>query len=139
MSDELGLILAQPVRSIVLSATAVNLSALPLAETEYEGFRYRALVDLTIARQVRLIVNTSGNGQSGSVMRLKWCATENGTYAEFQATNQPTVPVHAIGLHDSGWIDVPSAARAEVFVYVAVAGGTGSGGPIIGRIEMQLR
>lgn len=125
---------------IMLIAAALTVTDAAAAETEITSPRYRALVDLSRSTQIRLLGNVGSVGSAGTALRLQWSATAGGTYAEFAATNQPSILIDAQGVIDSGWVTIPAGAKTgEVFLRIASAGGNATADPVVSRVEALIR
>lgn len=103
------------------------------------------LMDLTEYKQARVMVHLGGTtGASGSRIRLRYRSTysttasdylQMGSSAEVQTTCDHTINTIA----DSGWIDLASGAKAEVYVAFLGVSGNGTADPDFDRINVYFR
>jgi hypothetical protein len=96
------------------------------------------MVDLTYLEEVRLQTNVWGKfdihkskyveqhvGPSGSELRLQYSLTMVGPWSYFTSKAKPAVSLSTAGPRDSGWVKIPTAAKAPVYLRLATINGNG--------------
>lgn len=106
----------------------------PAAATEMRSTMKRK-IDLSTARQVRLWVNVATAGTSGADLYLRY-STDDSSYTDITGA---TVTVDATGWRDSGWQNLPSAARAVVWIQPWGKDGNGVADPRFTAVYAQIR
>lgn len=134
--------------AIVLNAVAsanVAFSAQPAADTLFlSSVRHIQKADLTNFSQVRFLVNKTGNtGATGATLHLRYHTSYSTTVGDYVAIGTSALSVAvdtASSVYlDTGWIDLASGAKADVFLAVVGAGGDASASPQFGAITAQFR
>ena len=99
-------------------------------------------LDLTEYSQVRLIARVTTASASVNTPQVDFAfkagafSTTPGDYTEVAGVE---ASLAAVGLVASAWVDLPAAARADVFLAVLQRGGDGVADPAVGRVEVQFR
>lgn len=123
---------------------ATSWSNMPSAVTFLLGtHRHVVKADLANFTQARLIVNkqaTAGAASSKLILRYRTTfSTTVGDYSDI-GTSEVSVAVNVTNtVLDSGWVDLASGAKADVFIAVAGSGGDGAIDPAFGVISAQFK
>jgi hypothetical protein len=123
------------------NATWTNM---PAAETFLFGnWRHVHKVDLSDSTQGRLVVTKLGTaGNTGAKMILRYSTTFStsvGNYSDV-GTSEISVGVDTTNtVLDSGWVNLASGAKADIFLAVIGSGGNGVLDPIFGNISAQFK
>lgn len=116
-------------------STLTNLAA---AATEVGVIRTRRKLDLTNARQVRLTAHTDTvAGSTGSDLYLRYSTNNGGAWTDI--TNATVTIDAASTWTDSGWVDLPSGAKAFVMIALWSKDGDGVADPTINYAGYQIR
>jgi hypothetical protein len=107
------------------------------------GHQFAVKVDLTNYTQVRFIVNKQGTaGSAGSKAVLRYHTSFSTTASTYSDIGTSAVEVAVTGTNtvlDSGWIDLASGAKADVFIIPLGYGGDGVTDPAFGAISAQFK
>lgn len=100
-------------------------------------------IDLSESSQVRLVVVKLGTaGNSGAKFMAKYrtgFSTTVGNYSNL-GTSEVSVAVDTTDVVlDSGWVDISSGAKGDVFVVITGSGGNGTIDPLFGNISLQFK
>lgn len=100
-------------------------------------------IDLTQYTQCRIVAITGGvAGPAGAKVALMFKTTLGANAAAYASIGATAVEA-AIETIDtavaSAWIDLATAAKADVFVTVVTSGGDGAIDPVVGTLEAQFR
>ena len=121
----------------------VNLYDLELADKAlYKSSWYTVqYCDLTYYKQVRLMVRVYIAGTANSKITLKYYAGYTLTYSAYAdiGTSAVQVPLNATGIYYSNWIDLASAAKADVSILCGTTGGDGTTDPYISYLQAEFR
>ncbi len=124
--------------------SGVTLTAQAAAETVLGGtFATEAKIDCDIFEQVRLVfpvTTVSASGASPAVY-LKYRIAHDGTIGNWTSVPLATGSLFTgATVADSGWVDLPVAARIKnCFFVLAAIGGNASASPVIGTVTAQFR
>jgi hypothetical protein len=126
------------------STGQITWASMPSALTMYAGVTYGIrqadLRNFTQARLVHRRGTTAGATGSKIIVRYRTgAASDTPTdYSDF--STELSVPLTGTNANvDSGWIDLPAAAKADVFLALLGSGGNGTASPTFGVIELQFR
>jgi len=114
----------------------------PVGETFLLGSnRHVTKVDLTDYTEVRLVVRVLGvAANSGATMQLKFRTSFSTGVFGYSTFANTAVSIDATNtITDSGWVSMPSVARADVFVAPAGLGGDGAIDPEFGSVAAHFR
>lgn len=100
--------------------------------------RWNRFSDLTYYSQVRLICQVTSAGSASAKLRGRY-STDDSTYGYFDGASQPSVAIATTGWKDSGWIDMNSGAKAEVYFGVFGIDGNAAADPRFGQITLLFR
>ena len=93
--------------------------------------------------QARIGVVVDVAGSSGTVVDLVYRTSYSATvgdYSDIAASGHVRVAIDAVGVVDSGWVDIASGAKVDpIFVGLASSGGDGSSDAWFGRIYALFR
>jgi hypothetical protein len=115
---------------------------MPLAETFLLGSaRASRKVDLTGYSQVRIVGFVEAAGVSGAKLYPKYRATYDATVGNW--TNLSAGACELIltntGVYESAWVDIATAAKADVYLCIAGSGGDGAADPVVGNLTLEFR
>lgn len=100
-------------------------------------------VDLRRMRECRLVVVRRGNAAAaGYTVELKYSTAYQATASNLVTIGQSAVSVNASGknaIHETGWVRLLSAARADVVVAPVASGGNGTASPNVGLVYAEFR
>jgi hypothetical protein len=101
----------------------------------------RTWIDLTTAREFRLLTTVTAPGATGTVCRLQYTTDESGNnWMNLAWAGDDGVLVDATGSIKGNWIRVSPGAQSEVLVRVMCRSTTiSSGAPVINGIRIQVR
>jgi hypothetical protein len=103
---------------------------------------YIARADLTGYRRVRLHVQKGGTaGAAASKIILRYRTTYSNTTTDYSdiGTSEVSVAINTSNTYlTTSWINLASAAKADVFVALMMSGGDGSLDPIVGNIYAEF-
>jgi hypothetical protein len=135
----------QMIVPLVSDAAGITWTNMPAAVTFFGGsHRLATKVDLTLYNQVRLLVNKQGvAGAAAAVVRLRYRTAFDATVGNWlqigeSASVQVAVNVTNTVL-DSGWLNLATGAKADVFIALDGSGGDGVLDPAFGSIIAQFR
>jgi hypothetical protein len=127
----------------VASATA-TWTNMPAADTLFLGnARHITKADLTYFSQVRLCCNKIGTAaHAGATLHLRYHTVFSSTVSDFViiGSSAVSVAVDASNTYlDSGWINLVSGAKADVFLALVGNGGNGAVNPQFGATVAYFR
>lgn len=124
---------------LIAQGTAVTWTAMPAAETEFNGStRQRIWADLTHANEVRLVARVPTTGAAGSQLKVQY-STDNGST---WAADLLSIPIDVVGTAanaKSAWTALPLGAKADVLLRLVGTGGDGVANPSFGVVSLQVR
>jgi hypothetical protein len=136
---------SQMIVPLVSDGAGITWTNMPSAVTFFGGsHRFATKINLTDYTQVRLIVNKQGTaGAASSIVRLRYRTAFDATVGNWlqigeSASVQVAVNVTNTVL-DSGWINLATGAKADVFVVLDGSGGDGVLDPVFGSLVAQFR
>jgi hypothetical protein len=136
---------SQMIVPLVSDGAGITWTNMPSAVTFFGGsHRFATKINLTDYTQVRLIVNKQGTaGAAASIVRLRYRTAFDATVSNWlqigeSASVQVAVNVTNTVL-DSGWINLATGAKADVFVVLDGSGGDGVLDPVFGSLVAQFR
>jgi hypothetical protein len=112
---------------------------MPLAATILYGastHSYSRRMDLTYANQVRLSIDVATGGVSGAKLYLRY-STDNSSFTDM--TSASCTFGTGTGVFTSGWVNLDSGAKADVWVQVWGSGGDGAADPRFFTISAEFR
>lgn len=127
------------------ATTPVTWTSMPSALTALNAqiSRSVAKIDLTRAKQVRLVVMIAGTaGSAGSKLIAKYRSTYDATIGNYSdiGTSEVSAAINSTGtMSDSGWIDIAPGAQGDMIVAIAGSGGNGSTSPVIASVAFHWR
>lgn len=99
--------------------------------------------DLTGYSEVRLVVMKLGTaGAAASVIRAKYITAFNATVGNWVqlGTSDVVVAINSTNqIRETAWIPLATAAKADVFLGIAMQGGDAALDPIVGSVSLQFR
>lgn len=126
--------------SCTINAATVTWTNQPAALTELFGLNDRRLpFDLSRFSQARITVNVEVAAFTGATLRAEFATTDGGTYAALDNSTGPNVAIDTTGTKVSSWVNLTTAARADVFLRIVGVGGDGTVDPDLGLISIQFR
>ncbi|MGE0737455.1 MAG: hypothetical protein AB7P50_22170, partial [Alphaproteobacteria bacterium] len=139
-----GVTMVRPVNVVLQGQASVTWTNMPAADTNFGGNSSRITkFDLTPFTQCRLIVNKAGTaGVAASTLHLRYYTSVSLTVTDYIqiGTSAVSVAIDTTNtILDSGWIDLASGAKADVYLNVVGNGGDGAVDPIFGMIHAQFR
>jgi hypothetical protein len=99
-------------------------------------------MDLSLFTQARLTARVLVAGTANSILAARWSATFTTTIGSFEqlGVTEVAASLAAVGVADSGWIDIAEAALIDnAFLTIRQSGGDGAADPQIGRVSLWLR
>jgi len=116
-------------------------TSMPAALTEFNAnTQGRIKSDLTSATQARIVVKTmSTPGSAGSELRAQYSTDESSWNYLDGATGPSTAITAANTTLVSGWVNLVSGAKADVFLRIVGINGDGVTSPSFGSINVQVR
>lgn len=99
-------------------------------------------LDLAGVSQIRLTGHVTTAGAAAHKLQLRYSPTYTTTVASFLTMGESSVEISlaALGLPDSGWINILPAARInDCFVGLMSIGGDGAADPIVSHITAHFR
>jgi len=126
------------------SVTPVTWASMPAAVTNLGGNTNQITKrDLTNVTQARLVTNVGAvAGFAGSLVKLVYSTSLTFTAGSFSDIAASPVSCSLSGNNtvvDSGWFNVVSPAKADVYLNVVGSGGNGTISPTIGNVIAHLR
>jgi hypothetical protein len=120
-----------------LSSGAVIVSG--TTPSDWPNSQRRTKLDLTYAKQVRIIVRTSNPAAaSGATIAFQY-STDDRTYTYMDGNSGPAVTVDvANSTRVSSWVKLTSGAKADVFIRLVGHSGDGTTSITLGTIELQV-
>lgn len=124
--------------------TATNLPAAAQFYSGSAGYLYSCKADLSSYTQVRLI-GTKGatTGAAGTKIILRYITTFSTTVGSWSdiGTSEVSVAgdVSAGTVLDTGWINLATLAKSEVFFCLITSGGDGAADPVFGNFYSQFK
>lgn len=110
----------------------------PAAVTEFSSVvNRRVKVDLSGMTQVRFVVNVNTAGFAGSIMALQY-STDQVAWDYLDGVSGPSVPIGTTGVKVSSYVNIVSAARADVFLRIVGQNGNGVRDPDFWIISAQF-
>lgn len=107
----------------------------PAALTEIFGnTNRRTKVDLSGFLQCRISVAVTSAGLSGSKLKIQYSTNES-SWSDLTTT----ALIDATGVKVSTWQDIPSDAKADVFIRGAGIDGDGAADPSLGTVMLQVK
>lgn len=108
----------------------------PAIKTEFRSTTVlRTKVDLTTFSQIKLIGRVTVQGFAGSVLGIDY-STDEAAWT----TLATEIAIDSVGTKDSGWINLPAAARVnDIFLRIYGTGGDGAVDPAFGVITARVR
>lgn len=101
------------------------------------------VLDLTTYTQCRLVTRVQTNSASANNprLRLRYHTAFSTTVTDYVdiGTSEVATSLASTGLADSGWINLATGAKADVYVTVTQLGGDGAADPVIGFINAYFR
>lgn len=101
------------------------------------------VLDLTTYTQCRLVTRVQTNSASANNprLRLRYHTAFSTTVTDYVdiGTSEVATSLTSTGLADSGWINLATGAKADVYVTVTQIGGDGAADPVIGFINAYFR
>lgn len=101
------------------------------------------LLELTTYTQVRLVTRVQTNSASANNprLRLRYRTSFSTTVTDYSdiGTSEVATSLASTGVIDSGWIDLVSGAKADVYVTVTQLGGDGAADPVIGFVNAYFK
>lgn len=101
------------------------------------------VLDLTTYTQCRLVTRVQTNSASANNprLRLRYHTAFSTTVTDYVdiGTSEVATSLASTGLADSGWINLATGAKADVYVTVTQIGGDGAADPVIGFINAYFR
>lgn len=105
--------------------------------------RHLTMVNLAGHTQVRLIVNKQVVGTAGSLFRAKYYTSYNttvGNFLQLGLSAQVETSMAALGMFDSGWMDLALGARNDgICIGFTELGGDGAADPATGAVILMFR
>lgn len=130
-----GVVKSLKEKVISINHGAVAWTGMPAAETEIFGnTNRRTKTDLTDFLQCRVSVAVTAAGFAGSKIKIQY-STDEAAWTDLTST----VIIDATGVKVSAWADIPTAAKADVFIRGAGIDGNGVANPSIGTVMLQVR
>jgi hypothetical protein len=112
---------------------------MPAALTELGGSaRYRTKYDLSNATKARVVVNVMVAGSANAVICVQY-STDQTTWSYLDNGTEPCAAVNATGVRTSAFVDLATAAKADVFLRIVGRSGNGWTGPQFGQISLQIK
>jgi len=101
--------------------------------------RYRSKADLTNYQQVRVTVGVSTAGSASAGFYLQY-STDDSSFTDIgSASGSDIAVIGTTGTKVSGWVNLPTGAKADVFLRCVGISGDGAADPVIGLITAQFR
>ncbi len=132
---------SNPVPEVVTILAGDNLQwrNMPAALTEiFNATIHRTMVDLSNATQARLTVGVGRAGFATAELRGQY-STDGATWFYLDGTSGPSVPINAVGLQVSSWVNLDAGAQADVYIRIVGINGNGAADPRFGLITIQFR
>lgn len=107
---------------------------MPAAATECFGQQHRLKVDLSLADQIRFIVQVGTSGFAGANFFVQWSTDES-----VWNTVGGAIPVDTTGTKVSAWLNIPETMQQDLFVRCMGQAGNGTLDPAINIIAFQIR
>lgn len=108
---------------------------IPAAITEFNGGMYRDQVDLSNAKNVRLVVTQQIKSSSKAVLMAYFSINQGVSWSPLT----PQVSVASTGTIVSSWAPLPSGANADVLIRVAGSGGDGTTVSLTASVHLQFK
>lgn len=107
----------------------------PSGKTEFRSTTVlRTKVDLSDKQQIRLDGRVVSAGATGAVLGIDYSTDESAW-----TTLATEIVIDATGVKDSGWVNLPAGAKADVFLRIYGTGGDASASPSFGTITAFAR
>jgi len=101
--------------------------------------RYRSKADLTNYQQVRVTVGVSTAGSTNAGFYLQY-STDDSSFTDIgTASGSDIAVIGTTGTKVSGWVNLPTGAKADVFLRCVAISGDGAADPVVGLITAQFR
>jgi hypothetical protein len=125
-------------------STSTTLTAMPAAVTYFGGSNGNIQkVDCLAFEQAKITARVTTVGSAGSVIRLGYnnaFQTVVGSVLQMGRVAQIQCPITALGVGDSGWVDLaPGAQIDNNFITLLTAGGDGATGPVVANVWVMFR
>lgn len=131
-----------PFLTAASGSQAINTQAEPEAFL-YSSNRNILAADLTGYTQARLIarINTASASANTPLISAKYHTAFSTTLGDFLSLGMTaiTVSLAVAGLIKSSWVDIATAAKADVFLTITQQGGDGSESPSLSHCHIQFR
>lgn len=134
-----------PPRAMMIALRATEYYAnwaIPAALTEFNAQQAtRALVDLSLATQVRFTSGQVGDGLSGAKLRLQYSIDSGSNWNYMDGGTGPEVTgLDTYAVKDSGWVNLVGAARTPTTLVRCVGlDGNGSEATFITTLYLHWR
>ena len=112
---------------------------MPAADTEYFGTRTRNWIDLTNAREFRLVAGMAVAGVAGADCRVQYATSDAGPWTNFDGGAGPELVIDTIATQKSAWSTIVAGGRSEVVVRIMCKDGNGVVDPQFRGVHVQLR
>jgi len=107
---------------------------MPAALTEHPLGGMRKKVDLTKASKARLITRVTTAGAANAILKVQY-STDESAWTDLCGT--PTIGT--TGTKVGAWTDVPSGAKADVFIRLVGINGDGALDPVFRGVTLQVK
>ncbi len=142
MNDGSGnLLWSRPTPEVVTILAGYNIQwrNMPADLTElFNATQHRTMVDLTNATQVRLTVAVGTAGSDSAELRGQYSTDESNWYY-LDGASGPGVPINAVGLQVSSWVNLVADAKTDVYIRIIGINGDGRTDPKFGLITLQFK
>lgn len=113
---------------------------MPSGSSEFLGFtHHRIMADLSGADSIRLEVNVSQLGFSGSKIRGEFSDDGGTVWKIFDGVAGPQISLGSIGLQVSPWVPIQNDGKNDVIFRLVGFDGDGITSPVIGLVTMQVK
>jgi hypothetical protein len=111
----------------------------PGVEQEFPG-KPRTFIDLSNAKQFRLVVTINHTGVSATKCRLQFALGDAGPWNDLTtATDGGAMPFDSSGTVKGGWFDVRNEAKKDIQVRIMCGGSNNVTTNIIGAVRVQIK
>ena len=120
--------------SICISTGNITWTNMPAASTELFGLVHRRIKkDFTDVDTIRLSARVSTIGTAGAVLQAQYSTDESA----WNTLTTNTLTLSSTGTKVTSWENIPSGAKADVFVRIVGSGGDGVVDPVLGNIYVE--
>jgi hypothetical protein len=127
-------------RHSFVSAAPVTVNNIPSNISFFASSNtYVTKMDLTGKKRARLHGRVSTAGTGSSVLRVRYALTFTTTASSYltMGSSEIEISLSATGHFDSGWINLVTGAKADVFIALLTNGGDGAADPVLNQVVFE--